>query len=150
MAKLLKMALCHEISAVYTGDTTQYDRILPNNGADRKELLQRMLRLSKKEKEWIFLEDYKEEKKALGKLTAKLTAPLSREIIKLWEEYRTKARPEGYFLSQINVLAILLQALFYEKKDKHFSATPIWEWAFEIFDDSLVLELMEEMKNKFH
>ena len=148
--KLLKMALCHELSAVHTGDTTPYDRILPENEKEQKKVLEKMIRLSKKEKEWIFLRDYREEKKALEKLTKKLKPSLKKEILQLWQEYRLKSSPEGRFLSQLNILTVLLQGLLYEKKDKNFSASPLWEYAFETCDDPLALQLMEEMKKKFY
>jgi len=148
--KLLKMALCHELSAVYTGDTTPYDRILPKDEKERKKILERMIRLSKKEKEWIFLADYKQEKKAMEKLTKKLDLPLKKEILELWHEYRTKSSPEAKFLSQLNTLAVLLQGLLYEKKYKEFSTAPLWEWAFENCDDQICLSLMEEMKKRFY
>jgi hypothetical protein len=48
----------------------------------------------------------------------------------------------------------LLQGLLYEKKDKNFSAAPLWEWAFEVADDPLILELLDDeedgMKKKFY
>lgn len=151
MEKLLKMALCHELSAVYTGDTTPYDRILQENSrANKEEILKRMLRLSKKEKRSIFLKDYREEKKSLEKLTLNLEPALKKEMIQLWKEYRTKSSPEGKFLSQLNVAVVLLQGLLYEKKYKNFSASPLWEWAFEVSDDHLILDFLEEMKQKFH
>jgi putative hydrolase of HD superfamily len=148
--KLLKMALCHELSAVYTGDTTPYDRILPRNEKEREEVLKKMIRLSKKEKEWIFLKDYKTEKKALEKLTKKLDPSLKKEILELWHEYRTRSSPEAKFLGQLNILAVLLQGLLYEKKYKGFSAAPLWEWAFENCDDEICVSLMDEMKKKFY
>jgi len=150
MEKLLKMALCHELSAIYTGDTTPYDRILPEDEKEREEIFERMIRLSKKEKKWIFLKDYKEEKKAFEKLTHRFNPPLKKEIIQLWGEYRTKSTPEGHFLSQLNVLAVLLQGLLYEEKNKKFSAAPLWEWVFEICDDPITTGLIEEMKKKFY
>jgi 5'-deoxynucleotidase YfbR-like HD superfamily hydrolase len=148
--KLLKMALCHELSAVYTGDTTPYDRILPKNENERKKVLKKMIRLSKKEKEWIFLADYKAEKKAIEKLTKKLDSSIKREILQLWHDYRTRVSPEAKFLSQLNILAVLLQGLLYEKKYKEFSAAPLWEWAFENCDDEICVSLMDEMKKKFY
>jgi len=148
--KLLKMALVHEISAVYTGDTTPYDRILPKDLQKRKEILKKMIRLSKEKKEKIFFKDYKEEKKTLGKLTSKLSPELKKEIVQLWQEYRTKSSPEGHFLSQINILAVLLQALLYEKQEDEFLAAPVWEWAFETIDQAVCLQLLKEMKKKFY
>jgi len=150
MEKLLKMALCHELSAVYTGDTTPYDRILVEDKKERKKVLEKMVHLSRKEKKWIFVEDYKTEKKALERLTSKLGSNLKKEIIQLWREYRLRSTPEGRFLSQLNVLAVLLQGLLYEKKYKKFSTAPLWELAFEICDDPITIQLMEEMKKKFY
>jgi putative hydrolase of HD superfamily len=148
--KLLKMALCHELSAVYTGDTTPYDRILPKNEKEREEVLKKMIRLSKKEKEWIFLKDYKTEKKALTKLTKKLDPQIRKEILDLWHDYRTRGSPEAKFLGQLNILAVLLQGLLYEKEYPEFSAAPIWEWAFEHCDDKICIPLLDEMKKKFY
>jgi putative hydrolase of HD superfamily len=147
---LLKMALCHEISAVHTGDSTPYDKILPKDKKTKEKVLDKWPRLSKKEKSKIFIEDFREEKKAFKKLSSKLKPPFKKEIVKLWEEYRTRSTPEGHFLSQINVLAVLLQALIYKRKNKSFSATPIWEWAFEISDGPINFDLMEQMKKEFY
>jgi putative hydrolase of HD superfamily len=148
--KLLKMALCHELSAVYTGDTTPYDRILPKDEKEREKILKKMIRLSKKEKKWIFSKDYKKEKKAMEKLTKKIDSSLKKEILELWHEYRTRSSPEAKFLGQLNILAVLLQGLFYEKEHKEFTAAPLWEWAFENCDDGICVSLMEEMKKKFY
>jgi len=148
--KLLKMALCHELSAVYTGDTTPYDRILPKDEKEREEVLKKMIRLSKKEKRWIFLTDYKKEKKAIERLTKKIDPSIKKEILELWHEYRTRSSPEAKFLGQLNILAVLLQGLIYEKRYKEFTAAPLWEWAFENCDDEICVSLMDEMKKKFY
>lgn len=148
--KILKMALCHEMSAVYTGDTTPYDRILPRNKKDKKELLKKWPRISKEKKRKIFLSDFKEEKKTMERLTKKLEPSLKNEIIRLWKEYRTKSTPEGHLLSQLNVLAVLIQALLYEKRDRKCSAAPIWEWAFEACDNKECFNFLEELKKKFY
>jgi putative hydrolase of HD superfamily len=150
MEKLLKMALCHEMSAVYTGDTTPYDRILPKNKKDKKEILKKWPRISKEKKQKIFLSDYREEKGAMEKLTKKLEPSLSNEMIQLWKEYRTKSSREGYLLSQLNVLAVLIQAILYERIDKDCSASPIWEWAFEACDNKNCFGFLEEIKKKFY
>lgn len=149
MEKLLKMALCHELSAVYTGDTTPYDRILPKNEKGRKKTLEKMIRLSQEKKKWIFLEDSKKEKKSLEKLAKKIGTNLKKEMLQLWQEYRLKSSFEGRFLSQLNILAVLLQGLLYEKKFKEFSAQPLWEWAFENCEEPTILKLLQEMENKF-
>ncbi len=148
--KLLKMAICHEMSAVYTGDTTPYDRILPKDEDERRKILKKMIRLSKKEKEWIFLADYQTEKKAMEKLTQNLDSTIRKEILELWHEYRTRSSLEAKFLGELNILAVLLQGLIYEKKYKEFISAPLWEWAFESCTDEVCLSLMEEMKKKFY
>ena len=150
LKKLLKMALCHELCAVCTGDLTPYDRILSKNKKENKKIFKKWLRLSKKEKEKIFLLDYKKEKAALQKLASKLNPPLRKEIIQLWLEYRNHNTLESRFLNQLNALSVLLQALIYQKKDKNFSADFLWEWAFEKCEDPIILEFIEELKKKFY
>lgn len=144
--KLLKMALCHELSAVYTGDTTPYDQIISKNKKKKDEILSKMIRLPKSEKEHIFKSEYKEEKRSLQKLTKGLNPILRNEIIGLWSEYRLKSSLEAKLLSQLNVASVLFQGLIYESQQKKFSTFPLWEWAFEVSDDPLVLEMLDEMK----
>ena len=148
--KLLKMALCHEMSAVLAGDTTLYDRILPKRGKEKKEILKKWPRIPKMRKEKIFFLDYKKEKEAIGKLTKKLEPKSRNEIMQLWKEYKTKTSAEGHLLPQLNVLGVLIQALLYEKKDSKCSAAPIWEWAFEICDNEDCFTFLDEVKKKFY
>ena len=148
--KLLKMSLIHEISAVYTGDSTPYDTILRKSKGKERKILKKWTRLSRKEKMRKFIDDFKKERKAFKRLSSRLRGSSGKEVFKLWHEYRTRSSAEGRFLSQLNVMAVLLQALLYEKQDKKFSAVPIWEWAFEISDNETNFKLMDEMKKKFY
>jgi putative hydrolase of HD superfamily len=150
MEKLLKMALCHEISAVYAGDMTPYHRILPESRKKRRETLGKWVRLSKKEKTRYFIDSFKREKKAFNKLNLKLKSHFKKEVIQLWKEYKTKSTKEGQFLSQIDVLAVLLQAFSYDKKERNFLVTPIWEWAFEKCDKEICFDFFDEIKRKFY
>jgi len=150
LGKLLKMALCHELSAVYTEDTTPYGRSLPKNKKELEKLLEKAPYSSGKMKELRFSKDYKEEKRAMEKLTLTLPIGIKKEIVGLWDEYRNKSTQEGRFLSQLNVLAILLQGLLYKKKDKDFSVSAIWEWLFEVCDDPVGSALADEMKKRLH
>jgi 5'-deoxynucleotidase YfbR-like HD superfamily hydrolase len=148
--KFIKMALCHELSAIYTGDTTPYDYILNNrNNTDRDKILKRMIRLSVNEKRSIFENDYKKEKEALTRLVSFLDSKLKNEIIGLWQEYRFKKSKEAKILSQLNIVSILLQGLIYEKRYKNFSSFPLWEWAFEAIDNSFINSLLESIKKVF-
>lgn len=149
--KLLKMTLCHQLPAIYAGDRSSYDKILKNKSEkEKREILKRWIRFSKKEKAKSFLEEYKKEKAALKKLTLRLEPALKAEIIQLWEEYKTASTPEGRFLNQLRVLTVLLQALQYRQEDKTFSIDTFWEWALEISDGPMNFEFMEELKKKFH
>ena len=86
----------------------------------------------------------------MEKLTQKLSSPLKKEIISLWDEYKTNLTSEARFVNQINVLAVLLQALLYQKKDKNLPIGWIWEWAFEKCDCPFILEFLEIIKGKFY
>ena len=148
MEKLLKMALCHEMPSIYTNDLTPYDEILTKKA--KKEVFKKWLRLPRKEKEEIHLKHYKKERIALEKLALKLDSPLRDEIIQLFDEYKTSSTAEARFLNQVNVLAVLLQALLYWKKDKNLQIDWMWEWAFEKCDNQICLDFIEELKNKFY
>jgi len=151
MEKLLKMALCHELPSVYTGDLiTPYSRVLPKEKKARRKVFEKWPRLSKKEKEKKFSKDYKKEKTALQKLTSKLPEPLNEEIVQLFKEYKTTSTPEARFLNQLNVLAVLLQGLQYQKEDKDLPVDFLWEWAFEKCDNAACFDFMEILKQKFY
>jgi putative hydrolase of HD superfamily len=143
--KILKMALCHEIPSVYTGDLITPFRIRNKKG----EIFQKWPRLSQTEKVKIFFEDFKKEKRAFEKLTLKLKPNLKKEMISLWEEYKRNLTPEARFVNQANVLAVLLQALQYKSKDKKLPIEWMWEWAFEKCDDPTILEFLSQIQKKF-
>jgi 5'-deoxynucleotidase YfbR-like HD superfamily hydrolase len=108
-----------------------------------------MIRLSVNEKRSIFENDYKKEKEALTRLVSFLDSELKNEILGLWREYRLKKSKEGKILSQLNIVAVLLQGLIYEKRYKNFSSFPLWEWAFETIDNSFINSLLESIKKVF-
>lgn len=150
MEKLLKMSLCHEIPAIYTDDLTPYDRVLSKDKKGKKEVFKKWLRLSTKEKKKYFFESYREEREALQQLTKRLLTTTKEEIMQLFDEYKTTSTAEARFLNQINVLAVLLQALQYQEKDKDLSIDFLWEWAFEKCENSLSLGFIEELKKRFY
>jgi putative hydrolase of HD superfamily len=148
LEKSLKMALCHEFPSVYTGDLiTPFS--LPKGG-EKIKIFERWPRMPKIKKEKIFFEDYQKERKAIEKLTVKLEPDLKKEIVGLWEEYKMNLTPEALFVNQINVLAVLLEALLYQKKDKNLPIGWIWEWAFEKCECPIILKFLEELKEKFY
>jgi putative hydrolases of HD superfamily len=143
--KLLKMSLSHAICEVYAGDITPYETILHQG----KKIFNKWIRFSKKEKEKLFLKDYKQEKRALQKLIKNLPADLKEEIFMLWDEFKKNQTKEARFLNQVDVLVTLLQALFYWQRNKNFPIQPWWEWSFERIEDPLCLEFLAIMKKKF-
>jgi putative hydrolase of HD superfamily len=143
-AKLLKMALSHEISAAIIGDTIPYIEKLPSQPKKRKEILKKWPRLPEDEKAKRFLNQYEKEKKAMEKLTSTLEPELKKEIIDLWNEYRRVSSAEALFLNQINVLAVLIQGIIYHKKYK-INIAPLFEWAFEKCDDPILLSFLEKL-----
>jgi putative hydrolase of HD superfamily len=116
-----------------------------------EKLIKTALRLSSKQKRKGYLKDFKIERIAIERVTKKLDPSIRKELINLWKEYRTRSTPEGRFVSQLNSLAVLLEALSYETvHKKSFSSAPIWEWTFEMSDSVSSLELMDAMKKKFY
>jgi putative hydrolase of HD superfamily len=143
--KLLKMSLSHAICEVYAGDITPYETILHRG----KKIFNKWVRFSKKEKEKLFLKDYKQEKRALQKLIKNLPKDLKEEIFMLWDEFKKNQTKEARFLNQVDVLVTLLQALFYWQRNKNFPIQPWWEWSFERIEDPLCLEFLAIMKKEF-
>lgn len=149
--KLLKMVLCCSLHKVHAGDKAPYSKILKGKSAqEKRRILSKWIRLSKKEKAESFIDDYKEGLRAVKKLVKPLDVFLQREILQLWDEYMNLSSLEGRFLHQVEIAANLLVALQYAEKDKNFPIEGFWEWAFETVDDVLILKFMEELKKRFH
>ena len=148
--KVLKMALIHDICEVYAGDTTPYDKILPKNKKELRKIVNQWPRLSKKEKERNFREKYNKEKKALEKITSKLSPDLKKEIKQLWNDYEEGITMEGRFVRQLDRLENLLQALEYWKRGERFMIEPWWIQIKELIDDPVMLDFMKVLDKKFH
>ena len=149
--KVFKMALCHELTKVYAQDETPYNSALKGKtDKQKKEILKKWIRFSKKEKMNNFLKNYRKEKKAIEKLVACLPTDLKKEIIQLWQEFKNNSTAEARFINQLHLLANLLQALQYWQKDKNFPISSFWEWAFETADNETSFEMIKQLKKKFY
>lgn len=148
--KVIKIALIHDLCEVYAGDTTPYDSILPKSKKGRQELLKTWPRFSETQRNKLADDKYKKEKKGLEKLIEKLPPRLKNEIKNLWLDYEKGLTPEGRFFKQADRLENLLQALEYSKKYKNFPYNAWLVQARELFDDSVLLNFIEEMNNKFY
>jgi putative hydrolases of HD superfamily len=145
--KMLKMSLAYEICEIYAGDSTPYDKLI--SGGNKNDVLKRWPKLLKKEKEKLFLQDYKKERKALEKLTANLNPGLKKELIGLWDECKRQTTFEGTFVNQVYWLTTYLQALQYYKINKKF---PIWGWYEQVRQyiyDPLLIEFLDIEEKKF-
>lgn len=171
MEKALKMSLCHEICEVYASDATPYDHLLPRPREELKkiflkpakfpkkereeiiEYLREMYKIwpkfPKKEKEKIFQKDYKNEKRALQKLTSNLSPALKKEIINLWDDFKRQLTKEGKFVNQVYWLQTYFQALEYLKEDPKFPIRSWREQMIQIVDDPVLLDFFKELEEKF-
>lgn len=148
--KLLKMALIHDLSEVYAGDMTPYDKIFPKNKKKQKELLKKWPRFLKTEEKKHLLAKHKKEWQALSNLTAKLSLARRDEIIKLWLDFDEGLSKEGKFVRQVDKVENLLQALEYWKENKKFPIKPWWIEVKELVDDPLLLKFIDKLDKKFH
>ena len=148
--KLIKIALIHDICEVYAGDITPYDTILPKDKNKLKELMKTWPRFSKAEKIKISKDKNRKETEGLEKLILHLPKGLKTEIRNLWLDYEKGLTPEGRFFKQADRIENFLQALEYWKKYGQPPQKPWWMQATELFDDPVLLEMIKEMKVKFH
>ncbi len=147
LGKILKMSLVYEICEVYAEDKTPYEGLISE--ANKKHILKRWPRFSKKEKEKRFLKDYKTEKKCLEKITSKLSVNLKKEIINLWDECKKRSTLEGSFVNQVYWLTTYLQALQYFQKDIKFPILGWWEQMREFIEHPVLIRFREELEKKF-
>jgi len=147
LEKVLKMSLVYEICKVYAGDATPYDKLLPSD--KKEEILKTWPRFPKRQKKKRFLEDYRNKKRALRKLTSRLPLALKKEIIDLWDECRKRRMPEGNFVNQVYWVMTYLQALQYFEKNKKFPILAWHEQMQEFVDEPTLLEFLKELEEKF-
>lgn len=148
--KIIKMSLIHDLCEVCAGDTTPYDKILPEDKKQWGKIVNKWPRLSKKQKEEFFREKYEKEKRGLEKLILKLPDSLKKEIRELWNDYEKGLTHEGRFVKQLDRVENLLQALEYWKKEKNFAINPWWVQVEELIDDPILLNFMKILEEKFH
>jgi len=148
-ARVVKIALAHDLCEVYAKDQTPYDPVIARGVKNVKELLAKPPRVPYAERlEWLMKKQNKEWK-ALSKLTSNLPKELGQEIVNLWVDFEEGVTREGRFVHQVDQLVNLVQAIEYWKKDKKFPISPWWISIKEKIDDPLLLKLMETMDKEF-
>lgn len=148
--KILKISLIHDLCEVYAGDITPYDKLLPKDKKQWKEITKKWPRFSRRKKEKFFREKYQKEQSALEKLISSLPPLFKKEIRDLWMDYEKGLTPEGKFVRQVDRVENLLQALEYWKKEKKFAIGPWWIQIEELVDDPVLLEFIKALDKKFH
>lgn len=165
LERAIKMALIHEICAVFAGDYTPHDVFAHPLGRLRfapavrydiigprwpwKLFWQVKPRLKGTAKIKRFQNLCQKETKALQKLIKNLPERLKKEILQLWNEFNWKSSPEGIFVDQVNCLATFLQACQYWQKEKNFPIKVFGEQVIEFVSDPELLEFLEAIKKKF-
>ena len=165
LKRALKMALIHEICAIYAGDYTPHDIFGRRFGATRfnlsvrydilgprlrwRRFWQQRPRLPKETKAKRFQRVYQKETKALQALIKKLPPYLKQEILGLWKEFNEKKTKESDFVDQVNCLATFLQACQYWKKNSKFPIKVFGEQVAEFISDPQLVEFLKIVKRKF-
>jgi putative hydrolase of HD superfamily len=159
LQRALKMALIHEICAVYAGDYTPHDTFRRFSPPVRYDILgprwpwkkfwQQKPRLKAGEKIKRFRRIYRRETKALQTLIKKLPADLREEILTLWTEFNEKKTKEGDFVDQVNCLATFLQACQYWQEDKKFPIKVFGQQVGEFISDPELVEFLGAIGKKF-
>ncbi len=148
LKKALKMALIHEICAVYAGDYTPHD--IFSQGLLRwfRSFTQKpRLEVAKKQK--LFLQIYKRETKSLQKLINKLPVNLQGEILSLWIDFVEKRSLEAQLVDQLNCIATYLKALEYSQKYKDFPLSIFVENVYHFVSDQSLIDFVQELNSEF-
>ena len=121
-AKVIRMALIHDLGEIYAGDFTPADNITKND-------------------------KYKLEKQSVVKVLEKL--PNGFKWISLWEEYEIGESAEAQFVKQLDKLEMALQASVYEHQgftdlSAFFASANRGLSSIEL---KLILTKLEELKN---
>lgn len=149
LERVIKMALIHDLCEVYGPDLTPYDPLLPKDKNKAMEVLKYWPKFTpalKKKKEQ---NKYKAEHYALSKLISKLPLDLRAEIRNLWLDYEKGLTKEGRFVKQVDKFENFLQGIEYWKKYGKIQHKLWMRWIKEIIDDSILLEVINEMDKKF-
>ncbi|MBU1045635.1 HD domain-containing protein [Patescibacteria group bacterium] len=147
--RIVKIALVHDLCEVYAGDQTPYDPILVADKEVVRKLVEKAPRVPKAQRiEWLFKKREKEWK-AIVELTSNLPKILQKEMISLWLDCEEGLTKEGRFVSQVDKLVNLFQAIEYWKKDNNFPIESWWVFIKERVDDPLLLKFTDELDKEF-
>lgn len=119
-AKVLSLALIHDLGEVYTGDLTPADDIT----AEEKASLER---------------------KSIEQILLKL--PNASSYIDLWEEYEAGISPEALFVRELDRLEMSLQASVYHKQGLLAAPEEFFLSTRQVVDSSQLTNIMDEVES---
>ena len=147
--RIVKIALAHDLCEVYAGSHTPFDPMLVLKKEEVQKIVKKSIRMPQsKWLEWL-LQKRTKEWKSIVKLTSHLPKLLQDEIVGLWIDCEEGLTKEGRFVSQVNKMVNLFQAIEYWKKDKKFPIVPSWILIKERLDDPLLLKFVAELDKEF-
>ena len=149
-AKVIKMALIHDLCEVYAGDMTPHDEQVDQGLDSDKSIFNKWPRRSKKEKEETAQKKYRKEARGLEKIVSDLPEDLQKEIKELWLEYEEGVTKEGRFLRQLDRVENVLQASEYQTEDRNLAMGSFWEQIRELVDDPDLVEFVRVVDSHFY
>lgn len=150
-ARVIKIALIHDLCEVYAPDLTPYDPLLPKTKDKKKimEALKRWPKFTPALKIKKHAGKHKAESLALNKLIAKAPSGLKSEIKNLWIDFEKGLTKEGRFVKQVDKMENFLQGLEYWKKYGRIQHRLWMRWIKEIIDDPVLIKFIKTIENKF-
>lgn len=149
LARMIKMALIHDLCEVYAKDLTPYDPLLPKDKKGIEKVLKHWPKFTLSMKKKKEREKSEAESTGLHRLISRLPKGLKSEIKSLWLEFLGGLTREGKFVRQADKLINLLQGMEYYKRYGRIKHQLWMRWIKEIVDEPTLVEFMREVEQKF-
>jgi putative hydrolase of HD superfamily len=146
--RLVRLTLVHDLPEAIVGDATPYAEIIAA-GVDVdhavthwRELLSPEALAAAKERK------HQTEAGGLVLLCQMLPQPAADELQVLWHEYAARSSPEARFVSQIDKLEALLQALEYREAGQPADVESFWQSAQDAVEHPVLRQLLHEIEER--
>lgn len=150
IAKVIKIALAHDLCEVYAGDIPPYLGLLPSNPGARREMLKHAIKLPQEIRKKREKEQHARESESLEKLIGGLPVHLKKEITHYWLDYERLRSREGRFVRQVDKIEALLQAIEYWGTGNDTPAVGWWEQAGRMVDDPSLVVFLKKIEQHFY
>jgi putative hydrolase of HD superfamily len=146
--RLLKLALVHSLSAAHIEYISPYEKLLKLKR--KPELLKKypalVLRGSREQKEKIAALRFREEEKAVKRLTHGLPEPQKSEIYSLWLDFQNKSSREAKFLKTLDRVENLIQTCEYKNQLSREIIHQFFSQVDEITDNERILSFAKSVE----